>query len=60
MATHDVEQVRRWDRVLCLNRRQVAFGAPGEVLTRAVLERTYGGEIVELPDGAGLVPPHHC
>ena len=24
---------RAWDRVLCLNGRQVAFGAPGEVLT---------------------------
>ncbi len=62
VATHDVEQVRGWDRVLCLNRRQVAFGAPDAVLTRAVLERTYGGEIVALPGGAGegLVPPHHC
>ena len=27
IATHDVEQARAWDRVLCLNRRQVAFGA---------------------------------
>ena len=61
VATHDVEQARRWDRVLCLNRRQVAFGTPGEVLTREVLERTYGGELVELGDGGvGDVPPHHC
>ena len=58
IATHDVDQARGWDRVLCLNRRQVAFGAPGEVLTRAVLERTYGGEIVELPDGAAASCPH--
>src|SRR5919112_2308452 len=28
VATHDARQARAWDRVLCLNRRQVAFGAP--------------------------------
>jgi ABC-type Mn2+/Zn2+ transport system ATPase subunit len=61
IATHDVEQARRWDRVLCLNRRQVAFGAPAAVLTRAVLERTYGEELVELGGGGlGVMPHHHC
>src|SRR4051812_27973822 len=60
VATHDVEQARRWDRVLCLNRAQVAFGTPEEVLTREVLERTYGDELVELPEGGAIVPPHHC
>ena len=34
VATHDVEQARRFERVLCLHRRQVAFGAPAEVLER--------------------------
>ncbi|MEA2425988.1 MAG: hypothetical protein QOH13_2398, partial [Thermoleophilaceae bacterium] len=33
IATHDVEQARRWDRVLCLNRRQIAFGTPEQALT---------------------------
>ena len=60
IATHDVEQVRAWDRVLCLNRRAVAFGPPAAVLTRDVLEETYGGAIVTLPgDAVGLLPPHH-
>jgi ABC-type Mn2+/Zn2+ transport system ATPase subunit len=61
IATHDVDQARGWDRVLCLNRRQIAFGAPVEVLDRPVLEATYGGEIVELPgdDVHGVLPPHH-
>jgi ABC-type Mn2+/Zn2+ transport system ATPase subunit len=61
IATHDVDQARRWERVLCLNRRQVAFGAPAEVLTRETIEATYGGEIVELPGdgGRGVLPPHH-
>jgi ABC-type Mn2+/Zn2+ transport system ATPase subunit len=61
IATHDVDQARAWDRVLCLNRRQVAFGPPAEILDRAVLEATYGGAIVELPGGElrGVLPPHH-
>ncbi|MDX6664102.1 MAG: hypothetical protein QOG68_308 [Solirubrobacteraceae bacterium] len=60
IATHDVTQARGWDRVLCLNQRQVAFGAPGTVLTREALEMTYGEAIVPLPgtDGA-IVPAHH-
>jgi ABC-type Mn2+/Zn2+ transport system ATPase subunit len=61
IATHDLEQARRWDLVVCLNRRQIAFGPPGEVLDLAVLEATYGGAIVEIPDsgGLGILPPHH-
>ncbi|HKO37474.1 MAG TPA: metal ABC transporter ATP-binding protein [Solirubrobacterales bacterium] len=61
IATHDLEQARRWDSVLCLNRTQVACGAPGEVLDLDVLEKTYGGAIVELPGegGRAILPPHH-
>ena len=61
IATHDVEQARAWDLVLCLNGRQIAFGAPDETLSRQTLERTYGGAIVELPGGGGhaVLPPHH-
>jgi ABC-type Mn2+/Zn2+ transport system ATPase subunit len=61
IATHDVDQARAWDTVLCLNRRQVAFGPPGATLDRDVLEATYGGAIVELPGGElrGVLPPHH-
>jgi ABC-type Mn2+/Zn2+ transport system ATPase subunit len=62
IATHDVDQARAWDAVLCLNRRQVAFGPPAETLNREVLERTYGGAIVVLPGedgGRAILPPHH-
>ena len=60
VATHDLEQTRRFERVLCLNRRQIAFGPPGSTLTREVLEQTYGGEIVALPgEEAAVLPPHH-
>ncbi|HEX6666081.1 MAG TPA: metal ABC transporter ATP-binding protein [Solirubrobacterales bacterium] len=61
VATHDLEQARRWDAVLCVNRRQIAVGPPQEVLDREVLEATYGGAIVEIP-GTGsraILPPHH-
>lgn len=61
IATHDVDQTMAWDRVLCLNGRQIAWGKPGQVLDRSVLEQTYGGQIVEIPGhpGEGVMPPHH-
>jgi ABC-type Mn2+/Zn2+ transport system ATPase subunit len=61
IATHDVDQARAWDLVLCVNGTQIAFGAPEETLTLPTLERTYGGAIVELPGtgGHGVLPPHH-
>lgn len=61
IATHDLTQARRWDSVLCLNRRQIAFGRPDRVLDREVLEATYAGAIVEIPgsDHVGVLPAHH-
>jgi manganese/iron transport system ATP-binding protein/manganese/zinc/iron transport system ATP- binding protein len=59
IATHDVDQARGWDSVLCLNRRQVAFGAPADVLTRATLELTYGAELVDVTGERCVLPPHH-
>jgi ABC-type Mn2+/Zn2+ transport system ATPase subunit len=63
VATHDVDQARGFDRVLCLNGRQIAFGTP-QVLSRPVLEATYGGSIVAVDDGRGgpargILPAHH-
>jgi ABC-type Mn2+/Zn2+ transport system ATPase subunit len=61
IATHDLDQARRSDLVLCLNRRQIAFGPPDRVLDRTALEATYGGAIVPIPGngGRGILPPHH-
>jgi ABC-type Mn2+/Zn2+ transport system ATPase subunit len=59
VATHDVEQARRWDRVLCLNGEQVAFGPPAQVLTTDVLRRTYGPELVVLAGGERAVAVEH-
>ena len=59
IATHDVEQARRWDRVLCLRGAQIAYGPPSETLTNAVLEATYGAEIVMLDCGHRAVAIQH-
>jgi ABC-type Mn2+/Zn2+ transport system ATPase subunit len=60
-ATHDLEHARGWDRVLCLNRRMVAFGRPADVLSPAVLAETYGADIVLLGEDEryAILPPHH-
>jgi ABC-type Mn2+/Zn2+ transport system ATPase subunit len=50
VSTHDVQSARRFDLVLCLNQRQVAFGRPDRVLDRRVLEATYGDELIVLDD----------
>jgi len=55
VASHDVESARAFDAVLCLNGRQVAFGPPGENLGAAVLEQTYGSELILLPGEHGQV-----
>lgn len=59
IATHDVEQARRWDRVLCLNGRQVAFGTPAAVLNPDCLQRTYGDDLIVLDDEHVVAAPHH-
>ena len=59
IATHDVEQARHWDRVLCLAGAQIAYGPPTETLTNAVLEGTYGEEIVMLDCGHRAVAIQH-
>jgi ABC-type Mn2+/Zn2+ transport system ATPase subunit len=64
VAEHDFARAMRMDSVLCVNRRQVAFGPPAETLDVAALERTYGGSLVGLPDRGGtrqrlILPEFH-
>ncbi len=66
IATHDLEQARKWDLVLCLNRRQIAFDRPAIALNRATIEATYGAALVDLPregrsheQARAILPPHH-
>jgi ABC-type Mn2+/Zn2+ transport system ATPase subunit len=63
VSGHDIHSARRYQRALCLNRRQIAYGPTAETLTRSVLEETYGSEIVVI-DGSGepiraLTVQHH-
>jgi ABC-type Mn2+/Zn2+ transport system ATPase subunit len=60
VSTHDIEHARRWDRVLCLNGSQVAFGPPAEALTPAALHATYGEEMVTLGEETVAVHSHGC
>jgi len=59
VASHDVESARSYDLVLCLNRRQVAFGAPAHALDRETLQATYGHELIVLEGGRGAVTVQH-
>jgi manganese/iron transport system ATP-binding protein/manganese/zinc/iron transport system ATP- binding protein len=60
VATHDIAQARRFDRVLCLHHSQISFGAPAETLTPATLKATYGAELIVLDGGErAVVVAHH-
>jgi manganese/iron transport system ATP-binding protein/manganese/zinc/iron transport system ATP- binding protein len=59
IATHDIDQARHWDRVLCLRGRQIAYGPPAATLDTATLEATYGAEIVMLGDGSRAIAVQH-
>jgi ABC-type Mn2+/Zn2+ transport system ATPase subunit len=48
IVTHDIAQTLAWDAVLCLNRRQTAFGPPASTLTPDALEATYGRALVPI------------
>ncbi len=56
VATHDLEQAAaRFDRVLLLNRRLIAFGAPEEVFTPEALRAAYGGHLRLVSIGGELI-----
>ncbi|MEI7888730.1 MAG: metal ABC transporter ATP-binding protein [Actinomycetes bacterium] len=59
IATHDLDQAQAWEKVLCLNGKQLAFGPPESVLTRQTLEATFGSDLLEVPGGGFMAPPHH-
>ena len=56
VATHDLNLAsERFDHVLLLNRRLIAFGAPAQVLTPQHLMQAYGGHAHVLPQEGGLM-----
>ena len=52
VATHDLASARRFDRVLCLNGRQLAFDRPERALTATTLAATFGREALVI-EGSG-------
>ena len=59
VATHDLDEARRADRVVLLNGTVVAAGPPAEVLTPAFLRRAYRGRVLDLGDGSVAVDDDH-
>ena len=56
IATHDLNLAAdKFDLILLLNHRLVAFGAPADVLKQANLIQAFGPQMLILPDGAALI-----
>jgi ABC-type Mn2+/Zn2+ transport system ATPase subunit len=56
VATHDLNlAAERFDLVMLLNRRLIALGPAGQVLTREHLLTAYGGHVHSLPAEDGLL-----
>lgn len=62
VATHDLNFAHEhFDRAMLLNRRMIAYGEPGEVLTAARLHQAYGGRLHVVGQGrlTVLADTHH-
>ncbi len=62
VATHDLNCViERFDQVLCLNRRVIAYGPPRGVFREDILDRTYGHHlmVVQVGDRRVVVTDEH-
>jgi ABC-type Mn2+/Zn2+ transport system ATPase subunit len=61
LSTHDLSCVSTCAaKVVCLNRRLVAFGPPAEVLTETVLNETFGTHLLLVHmDGQAYAYQHH-
>ncbi|MEZ4672716.1 MAG: metal ABC transporter ATP-binding protein [Caldilineaceae bacterium] len=62
VATHDLNQAAaHFAKVLLLNRRMIAYGAPDEVLTTARLQAAYGSQLhVVHSNGRDLILADSC
>ncbi|MBI5668791.1 MAG: metal ABC transporter ATP-binding protein [Chloroflexi bacterium] len=64
LTTHDLGLAfNRFDRVMALNRRVIAYGAAGEVFRPAVLSALYGGRFATWDEQSRtmvFIDDHHC
>lgn len=64
VSTHDLNlAATRFDHVLVLNRRLIAYGSPAEVFTQQTLRTAFGGQALMVGDNVVTVdqccPPEH-
>ncbi len=62
VATHDLNcVVERFDQVLCINKRVIAYGPPKEVFREDTLSKTYGNHlmVVQVGDRRVVVADEH-
>lgn len=64
LTTHDLGLAfNRFDRVMALNRRVIAYGAPADVYRPDVLSRLYGGRFATWDEQSRtmvFIDDHHC
>jgi ABC-type Mn2+/Zn2+ transport system ATPase subunit len=61
VATHDLDQAAtHFDRIMLLNHRIVAFGAPGFVMQTEHLVRAYGGKLRSTNSGSIIAVDDCC
>ncbi len=59
ISTHDLNlAASKFDLMLLLNHRLIAFGPPAEVLRQANLAEAFGAQVIVLPDGTTFVDDH--
>jgi ABC-type Mn2+/Zn2+ transport system ATPase subunit len=60
LSTHDLGLAfRRFDRVLALRQRLIAYGTAEEIYVPEVLEQLYGGKLAVLDGGLTVVVDDH-
>ena len=56
ISTHDLNlAASRFDFMLLLNHRLIAFGKPSEVMKQENLAKAFGPQLLVLPDGTAVV-----